>query len=197
MTLQPAPAKRADTASQRHDAEQLARVMLSLGARCAYVIVATGLSNAQVRQWHLRITGRTPSQGPVPYHAASVIRTRGAQAHASLYAALDRRAGTGLDRGVDPWRIIQAFQRYLALVPEGELARALSINHAWVIARDLRGGTATLVDCDLCQTHYLDMHGSPLRGCPVCALYAARAGGPRRRRARRFVELAEPQRTTP
>ena len=182
---------------QRHDAEHLARVMLALGARSAFVIAATGLSNEQVRHWHLRITGRKASQGPVPYHAASVIRTRVAQTHASLYAALESQAATGLERDIDPWRIIQAFQRYQALVPEAQLPLALTLNDAWVIARDLRGGAATLAWCALCQANYLDMQGSALCGCPVCALYAASAGGPRRRRSRRFVELVEPARIAP
>ncbi len=104
------------------------------------------------------------------------------------------RPGAG---GVDPWRILQAFQRYLALVPEALLAQALTINDAWVIARDLRGGAATLVWCELCQANYLDMQGSALCGCPICALYAARVGGPRRRCARRFVAHSEPVRTDP
>jgi len=200
MNATPPPLKRPaahEAVQQRHDAEHLAQVMLSLGARSAYVIAATGLSNEQVRHWHLRITGRQAARGPVPYHAASVIRTRAAQAHASLFAALEQQAATGLERGVDPWRILQAFQRYLALVPEALLAQALTINDAWVIARDLRGGAATLVWCDLCQANYLDMQGSALCGCPVCALYAARVGGPRRRCARRFVARSEPVRTDP
>jgi hypothetical protein len=165
---------------RHHHAERMAQTMLALGARVAYVTMATGLSKYQVRAWNRIVTGRKASQGPVPYHAASIIRTRIAQARASLLGALAVQAGAMQTREFDPALIIRAYERYLSLAPDPD--RALSINDALVIARDLRNGSAVMEWCDHCQAHYLDMADSHLRDCPICSLYAAKPIGSRQRR---------------
>ena len=156
----------------RHDAERMAKILLAMGARIAFVTMATGLSANLVRQWNRRICGRKASQGPVPSHAASIIRTRTRQANASIYAVLACQSDASSARDLNPWRIISNYERYLALVPD--LDHALTINEAIVISRDLRSKSATLVQCEVCRVYYLDMETSTLCGCPICALYASR-----------------------
>jgi hypothetical protein len=168
---------------ENHHAERVAQAMLAMGARVAYVTMATGMSTRKVRAWNRVVTGRKASQGPVPYQAASIIRTRIAQARASLFGALAVQAGALKAREFRAELIIHAYDRYLSLAPDLDRAdRALSINDALVIARDLRNGSAVLEWCEHCQTQYLDMAGSHLRGCPICALYAAVPSGSRKRR---------------
>lgn len=164
---------------QQHDAERLAQTMLAMGARTAFVTMATGLSPYKVRAWNRVVTGRKASQGPVPYHAASIIRTRIAQVRASLFAALAAQAGATKTREFAPELIIRAYERYRSLAPDGS---ALSINDALVIARDLRNGSVVLEWCEPCQAQYLDMSGSHLCDCPICALYSAAPSGSRQRR---------------
>ena len=168
---------------RQHDAERTAQAMLAMGARTAYVTMATGLSAYRVRAWHRIVTGRKASQGPVPYHAASIIRTRIAQVRASLFGALAAQAGAMKTREFSPDLIVQAYERYLSLAPDPD--RALSINDALVIVRDLRNGSAVLEWCEHCQVQYLDMADSPLCACPVYALYAAAPAGSRQRRVGR------------
>jgi hypothetical protein len=58
-------------------------------------------------------------------------------------------------------------------MPEAQL----DFNGAWVIARDLRVGTAELRSCRSCEVRYLVSSGSRLAPtCPFCALHARRAG---------------------
>jgi len=167
---------------ENHHAERVAQAMLAMGARVAYVTMATGMSTRKMRAWNRVVTGRKASQGPVPYQAASIIRTRIAQARASLFGALAAQAGALKAREFRAELIIRAYERYLSLAPDLDLHRALSINDALVIARDLRNGSAVLEWCEHCQTQYLDMAGSHLRGCPICALYAAVPSGSGKRR---------------
>jgi|APLow6443716910_1056828.scaffolds.fasta_scaffold111786_2 hypothetical protein len=164
---------------QQHDAERMAQTMLAMGARTAFVTMATGLSTYKVRAWNRIVTGRKASQGPVPYHAASIIRTRIAQVRASLFGALAAQADAMKTREFSPELVIRAYERYLSLAPDH---RALSINDALVIVRDLRNGSAVLEWCERCQVQYLDMADSHLRGCPICALYAVAPPGSRQRR---------------
>jgi hypothetical protein len=162
----------------RHDAERLAKILLKMGTRISFITMATGLSANLVRQWNRSICGRKASQGPVPSHAASIIRTRTGQAHASIYAVLACQTDVAGVRDLNPWTIIANYDRYLALAPD--LNHALTINDAIVIARDLRSKSATLVRCEVCRVHYLDMETSSLCGCPICALHASHREGGRR-----------------
>jgi hypothetical protein len=74
------------------------------------------------------------------------------------------RTGGALDA------LISAYDLYRALAPP---ERPLDINDAWVIARDLRIGTARLRTCARCALHYLVASDSRLPPTwPFCACHA-------------------------
>jgi hypothetical protein len=77
-------------------------------------------------------------------------------------------------RQLDIRAVMAAHDLYRLLrMPEAQL----DFNGAWVIARDLRVGTAELRSCRSCQMRYLASSGSRLAPtCPFCALHARRAG---------------------
>ena len=54
----------------------------------------------------------------------------------------------------------------------------LDLNAAWVIARDLRVGTAELRTCNACAVRYLVASASRLAPtCPLCSLHARNGRG--------------------
>jgi hypothetical protein len=105
-----------------------------------------------------------------------MIRTRTGQLYASLFGVIyaghhkDNTSG----RVIDPQSLVRAYEMYLSLTDDP--AAALSINNAWILARDLRAGLASVAWCPACQAHYIALSESILTGCPLCALYS-RSGG--------------------
>ena len=79
-----------------------------------------------------------------------------------------------MGRQLDIRAVVAAHDLYRLLnMPEAQL----DFNGAWVIARDLRVGTAELRSCRRCEVRYLVSSGSRLAPtCPFCALHARRAG---------------------
>jgi hypothetical protein len=161
----------------RHQAETLALALLGHGARVGVVHWATGVKLEVLAHWFRHLHRRPPPRGPLPESSGSMVRTRAQQAQASLFGVVYARhhqAGAG-GHAIDPWALVHSYELYLFL---GAAARGapLSINEAWILARDLRGGLASLDWCPTCQARYVATQDGILVGCPLCALYA-RAGG--------------------
>jgi len=166
----------------RHQAETLALALLGHGARVGVVHWATGVKLEVLAHWFRHLQGRPPPRGPLPESSGSMVRTRAQQAQASLFGVIyarHHREGAG-GHAIDPWALVQAYELYLSLgvTDRGATGRGatLSINEAWILARDLRGGLASLDWCPTCQARYVATQDGILVGCPLCALYA-RAGG--------------------
>ena len=158
----------------RHQAEKLALALLHHGARVGVVHWATGLKVDVLASWYRHIHGRAPPRGPMPESASSMIRTRTEQVHASLFAVIytGHHRDSASDRAIDLHRLVHAYELYRSLTREA----TLSINAAWILARDLRAGLASIGWCTTCSAAYLALSESILIGCPLCPLYA-RAGG--------------------
>jgi hypothetical protein len=127
------------------------------------------------RRLHWELHGRAAPCGQIPALGGAAIQTRTQQVHAGPFAALyERRAGAAMLRQLDIRAVMAAHDLYRLLrMPEAQL----DFNGAWVIARDLRVGTAELSSCQSCQVHYLVSSSSRLAPtCPFCALHAWRAG---------------------
>jgi len=153
----------------------LAAELLRRRARISIVHLETGVSRPRLRRLHRELHGRAAPCGQIPALGGAAIQTRTQQVHAGLFAALyERRAGPGTSRQLDIRAVMAAHDLYRLLhMPEAQL----DFNGAWVIARDLRVGTAELRSCRRCELRYLVSSGSRLAPtCPFCALHARRAG---------------------
>ena len=153
----------------------LAAELLRRRARVSIVHLETGVSRPRLRRLHRELHGRAAPCGQMPALGGAAIQTRTQQVHAGLFAALyERCAGPGMGRQIDIRAVMAAHDLYRLLhMPEAQL----DFNGAWVIARDLRVGTAELRSCRRCELRYLVSSGSRLAPtCPFCALYARRGG---------------------
>ena len=174
-----------DVQLARHQAEELALALLRHGARVGIVHWATGLKLDVLAGWYRHLHGRAPPRGPLPDSSGSMIRTRTEQVHASLFGVIytgHHRDGAS-DRAIDLRGLVCAYELYLALTREA----TLSINAAWILARDLRAGLASIGWCTACHAPYIALTESILIGCPLCPLYARAAG----RSARRPAPMAQ------
>ena len=174
-----------DVQLARHQAEELALALLRHGARVGIVHWATGLKLDVLAGWYRHLHGRAPPRGPLPDSSGSMIRTRTEQVHASLFGVIytrhDREGAS--ERVIDLRGLVCAYELYLALTREA----TLSINAAWILARDLRAGLASIGWCTACHAPYIALTESILIGCPLCPLYARAAG----RSARRPAPMAQ------
>lgn len=173
----------------RHQAEELALALLRHGARVGVVHWATGLKVDVLAGWYRHLHGRAPPRGPMPNSASSMIRTRTEQVHASLFGVIytgHPRDGAS-DRAIDLQGLVHAYELYRSLTREA----TLSINAAWILARDLRAGLASIGWCATCNAAYLALSESILIGCPLCPLYARAAGQSARRRSRMAQAAAD------
>ena len=159
--------------------DELARLALAaeLLRRRARVSIAhheTGVSRPRLRRLHWELHGRAAACGQIPALGGAAIQTRTQQVQAGLFATLyERHAGPGMSRQLDIRAVMAAHDLYRLLhMPEAQL----DFNGAWVIARDLRVGTAELRSCRSCELRYLVSSSSRLAPtCPFCALHARRS----------------------
>lgn len=160
----------------RHQAEELALALLRHGARVGLVHWATGLKTSVLAGWYREIHGRAPPRGPMPESTGSMIRTRTEHLFASLFGVIyaGQQKGSGSERVIDTRTLVRAYEIHLSMTDEPETT--LTINKAWIIARDLRAGLASVAWCRTCEAHYIELRESILTGCPLCALYARAIG---------------------
>jgi hypothetical protein len=154
----------------------LAVALLRRRARVSIVHHETGVSRAKLRALFREIHGRGAPSGQIPMIGGATIQTRAQQVHAGLFAALyERYGGPATTRQLDIRAVIAAHDLYLSMVPREP---HVDFNTAWVIARDLRVGTAELRTCSACAVRYLVASASRLAPtCPFCSLHARSARG--------------------
>ena len=152
----------------------LAAELLRRRARVSIAHHETGVSRPRLRRLHWELHGRAGACGQIPALGGAAIQTRTQQVQAGLFATLyERHAGPGMSRQLDIRAVMAAHDLYRLLhMPEAQL----DFNGAWVIARDLRVGTAELRSCRSCELRYLVSSSSRLAPtCPFCALHARRS----------------------
>ncbi len=154
---------------------ELAVELLRRKARVSIVHHETGVSRAKLRTLHRELHGRSAPSGQIPMIGGATIQTRTQQVHAGLFAALyERYGGPSTTRQLDIRAVMAAHDLYRTMAP-GE--PKVDFNTAWVIARDLRVGTAELRYCVVCELRYLFASASRLAPtCPFCTLHARRGG---------------------
>ncbi len=154
---------------------ELAVELLRRKARVSIVHHETGVSRAKLRTLHRELHGRSAPSGQIPMIGGATIQTRAQQVHAGLFAALYARyGGPSTTRQLDIRAVMAAHDLYRTMVPREP---TVDFNTAWVIARDLRVGTAELRTCSACELQYLVASASRLAPtCPLCVLHARRGG---------------------
>ncbi|WP_295581447.1 FlhC family transcriptional regulator [uncultured Lamprocystis sp.] len=157
---------------ERHHRFALAIRLIGHHTKLSIVHAATAVRLETLRRLYREIHERPPRGGPLANSVGTVAKTRGQQAHASLFARLYlARQGPVLDQAIDYLALTDAYDLYLALLPGGSRP-LLPINLAWAVASDLRSGQASFSRCPRCDVQYLLMHtGSLGLRCPICALY--------------------------
>jgi hypothetical protein len=153
-------------------AEDLAVRMLARGARDKLVQAHTLLSAYVVRDIRNRECGGIPAKpGPVPYTVGRDNESLFAQMHRSLVAVLYRRTIAGhIHAKTDIESLIQAYDLYCDLA---DPPLFVTFDEAWLIARELRGGSMELVHCAVCAVDYL---AHVQASCPFCAAYERTTG---------------------
>ena len=142
---------------------EVAVALIKRGTRAVLVSAITGIPRNAACSLYRDIHGDSPASGQLPTGACNVIVSRRVHVEASLFATILVKVTklTGLEN-LDE-RLLQAYDLYNAL-RKGK--QQLSINTAWVIARDLRSGTARLKPCRQCGASFLIATG--MQQAPVC-----------------------------
>lgn len=143
--------------------------------RTSLIYNLTGVREQTIRTLYREIWGVSPPAGPIPEPAGIVstrVRLYEAAVAAHAYTAYGRE---GVFQGIDAEALIAGYDLYRAVrdslpLPPGS-DKPLSINHLWIIARELRAGNAEYQLCPTCSFTYLWMDQQHLdRSCPACAL---------------------------
>ena len=149
----------------------LAIALLERGSRVSIVHHVTGLPRVFIRRVYRELYGSPPHGGQLPT-TATVMATRNRQVQASLWACLYLTfGGPQVRRRLDAVALMDSYDVYLQVLRGQKEVARLDINDAWVVARDLRGGTAEILSCARCQVCYLVCSEPRLPpSCPICAL---------------------------
>lgn len=164
----------------RYDRLAAALELLRNGYRTRIVQAVTGLPAGAIRKLCWDVLGKAATPGQLP-ETSSVTMSWGRYADAALFAGIYYEiGGDAIYRYVDPYLVLHTHSIYQIVREQldgmptrrgDERPRLLDINHAWVIARDLRAGTAVLAVCSNlgCRYHNLLVVGSHKQlACALC-----------------------------
>lgn len=154
---------------EEHQKTAQALTLIRCGFRTKIVEHATGLRMRIVRSLYREIWGRSPTAGMLP-QSVNVVKSWERLAQASLFADVYHGLhGSVIYRQVDITRVLHAYRAYAMLHAQMALPnQLLDINAAWVIARDLRAGTARLARCKCGYPTMLLAHQHKRMLCPIC-----------------------------
>lgn len=146
-----------------------ALMLIRCGFRTKIIEHATGLRMSIVRHLYKEIWGCSPTPGMLP-QSVNVVKSWERLAQASLFADVYHGLyGSAIFRDVDITRVLCAYRAYAMLHTQMALSSLLlDINAAWVIARDLRAGTARLTRCKCGYPTMLLTHQHKRMLCPIC-----------------------------
>lgn len=166
------------TAVERHQRTEQALTLIRCGFRTKIIEHATGLRMSVVRHLYKEVWGCSPTPGMLP-QSVNVVKSWERLAQASLFADVYRGLhGSTIYQHVDITWVLRAYRAYAVLHAQMALPNhALDINTAWVIARDLRAGTALLRRCRCGYPTVLLPQQHKRMLCPICQA-PVRAGQP-------------------
>lgn len=141
--------------TSRHEQRNLACELIKRKLRTPIVHLHTRLPLADIRGWHREIHGQSPSSGLLP-SMSTLLPNRSSQIHVSLFAAIYLRlGGDRVLQEIDIRALVEAWDLFDALTANVDRKRPADITDAWVIARDLRAGSAQMHRCAKCFSPYL------------------------------------------
>ncbi len=160
---------------EKHQKVTRACHLIEHGFRTSIIALETGLPFYLVRRM-IKDMGYPPKPGSIPGSDA-IMKTRGAQIHCSLLMGFYQKiAGPACYEQIDIDSLITAFHQYTDIaerltLPPSRAWMPMSINHGWILARDLRIGLSRFERCD-CGTHFLTVANQhfKLLDCPICNL---------------------------
>lgn len=154
---------------EQHQKTEQALTLIRCGFRTKIIEHATGLRMKIVRQLYKEIWGCSPTPGMLP-QSVNVVKSWDRLAQASLFADVYHGLhGSAIYRQVDIAHVLRAYRAYAMLHAQMALSnQLLDINAAWVIARDLRAGTARLTRCKCGYPTMLLAHQHKRMLCPIC-----------------------------
>lgn len=145
---------------------QQAITLLQLGARVSIVVNLTRLSRHTIRSLARSLSGRGGVPGPLPHSALSLLQPKSRYRQAVLWSSLLYGLTDEKKWLLAPNTFLDVYRLYQRLVSSED---QLNINEAWIVARDLRSGSLSLLPCRHCQAARL---ASPTTigtlDCPFC-----------------------------
>ena len=167
----------------------LAETLFRLGARPPVVRSVCNIGPKTAIRLYKTIHRRSPKQGMLPYDPYWIVRSSVHDLHASVFLGLihdlsQQQSQTDLNAEL----FITAYELYCRIVannPQPSKLEAgvphavlLDINRAWQLAGQLKSGEMGLVLCEKCQARYaaLNKMPKPFQQCPICDVWADRAG---------------------
>ena len=167
----------------------LAEALFKLGARPPVVRSVCNIGPKTAIRLYKTLHRRSPKQGMLPYDPYWIVRSSVHDLHASVFLGLihdlsQQQSQTDLNAEL----FITAYELYCRIVannPQPSKLEAgvphavlLDINRAWQLAGQLKSGEMGLVLCEKCQARYaaLNKMPKPFQQCPICDVWADRAG---------------------
>lgn len=152
---------------------QLAERMIQFGMRPPLVSATTRLPLTALRDlWHT-IHGQRPPSGLLPDNSLGLLRRYRHVVHANLFFAIYyKSAGEVAFKTANNGTVLSAYESYLELVKQMEMAPVIELTAAWYIARDLRSQILEKHYCRKCKVHYLySLQLDLTHHCPFCDLH--------------------------
>lgn len=148
----------------------LAKRLIELDARMSVLEAETRLHPELLRKLYKEMTGKSPSQGLLPFSADWYMGWRAnvqSTIFYSMYQAMsDQNTGNRIDS------ILLAYKIYceheISRMDGGE--RALSFTRAWMLVRYVSSGVMQMTDCLACHHSYIT-HANEIKKsfvCPSC-----------------------------
>lgn len=158
------------------EALSIGRELALRGARTSVIEVLAGLTQSQARDMIRQVTGKDPKSGLLPICAGTMLANRRRHAEISIAATFYDRFRDPDDPSLSARSLIAAWDTYNLVtrdpMPDGTNARRpLTITELYVLARDMRVGTASLKRCQVCWNRWLyAATAKHYAECPHCAL---------------------------
>lgn len=153
------------------DNTALIDMMVMAGFRCTIITLHTDLTAKQVTsaRKRLKVVSRGGS-GPLPL-GSRILSSKARIIEAALFMGAYLRGARSPLLGIDVEATIAAHQSYLTYRDVLRLnpAESLSIDEAWVIAREYRSKDVVMRVCRKCDLTYVALTSTNKSTCPYCS----------------------------
>lgn len=134
------------------------------------------LTTAAVKEQFVRaqwtsILGKNPPRGPLPLKVDIYFSSYQARLQSSYFIAIWRKLKAANLHRVDVY--IGAYEQYTRTFG---LAKLMSFDRAWALARAYASDMVTSVECDCCGSHYIHNPHDLInhKNCPSCRVFNLR-----------------------